>query len=300
MTDQSSAPPILDYDATGAATYREDFWENANRHYEDRAERIAIRRLLQPPHGQRLLELGAGFGRLSASFEGYDQVIIMDYARSQLLDARARLGDSKYIYVAADLYRLPIADGACDAATLIRVIHHLADVPAALAQIRATLAPGALFLLEYANKRNAKAMVRYALGRQDWNPYTADPVEFVALHFDFHPAYIRQELLAAGFQPGRALPVSYFRLGILKRLIPASILAGADGIMQQTGWLYAPSIFTRSTVPGERPAQLPETVFKCPACAAAPLAHYDARMTCTACGAAYALEDGIYDFRQPL
>ena len=49
-------PDIIDYEGS---TYRSDFWEDANRDYEDRVERIALRRLL-PGGGRRLLEVGAG------------------------------------------------------------------------------------------------------------------------------------------------------------------------------------------------------------------------------------------------
>ncbi|NJL95387.1 MAG: class I SAM-dependent methyltransferase [Anaerolineae bacterium] len=204
-----AAPPVLDYDDRGGATYRQDFWEGQGRDYEDHAERVALRRLLHPTHGQRLLELGAGFGRLSPFYTGYQQVILVDYARSQLSEARQTLGDAGYLYVAADIYRLPIAEGTCDAAVMVRVLHHFADVPAALAQIRATLAPGAVFILEFANKRNLKAMLRYALGRQAWSPYEEAPVEFVKLNFDFHPRYIAAALSAVGFRTTQRLPVSF-------------------------------------------------------------------------------------------
>src|SRR5436190_18449871 len=123
-SQQNTTPPVLNYDDTGASTYRTDFWEGKGREYEDRVERIALERLLKPAQGKRLLELGAGFGRLSSFFTGYEQVILLDYSRSQLEYARSKLGDGKYLYVAANIYQLPIAKGACDAATMIRVLHH--------------------------------------------------------------------------------------------------------------------------------------------------------------------------------
>ena len=119
-------------------------------------------------------------------------IVLLDYSRTQLKQAQERLGRSeRYIYVAADIYRLPFVDGLFDAATMIRTLHHMADAPAALHQVRNVLQPGAIFILEYANKRNLKSILRYALGRQTWNPYTLDPVEFAPLNFDFHPRAIR-------------------------------------------------------------------------------------------------------------
>jgi SAM-dependent methyltransferase len=300
MNQKIPLPPVLDYDGTGDSSYRRDFWEGTGREYEDRVERVALKRLLQPDHGKRLLELGAGFGRLSESFAGYEQVILLDYAKSQLEEARARLGDEKFIYVAANIYQLPINDGACDAATMIRAIHHFADVPAAMAQVRAALSPGAVFILEYANKRNLKAMLRYAIGTQQWRPYDETPIEFVPLHFDFHPRYMQSTLLEAGFSPARRLPVSYLRIAPLKRLIPARVLAGLDAILQSSGLLYSPSIFTRNTVSGSRPASLTEKLFRCPECSSTDLSDGDDRLICSGCDRQWSKANGVYDFREPI
>ena len=134
----NDTPPVCDYEGSG---YRTDFWEGRGREYEDLTERSALRRLL-PAGGRRVAHLGAGFGRMTGELSAFDQVIVLDYSRTMLRDARARLGDSgRYVYVAADIYRLPLAEGSCDAAVMERVIHHMADVPAALRQIRAILAP---------------------------------------------------------------------------------------------------------------------------------------------------------------
>lgn len=302
MTEAPQQPPVLDYDGDGDYLYRRDFWEQGGRAYEDQAERVALKRLLPPSGGRRLLELGAGFGRLSPFLieQGYQQVILLDYSREQLLDARSRLGDKHFIYVAADIYRLPIAGGACDAASMIRVIHHFADVPAALQQIHAALADGSPFILEYANKRNLKAMLRYALRRQDWNPYSLEPIEFVKLHYDFHPRYMDAELARAGFETKRRLAVSYFRLGLLKRLIPTPILTALDSALQPSAPLYSPSVFTLNRVGGVAPASLPEKLFKCPSCGGHDLPTEAEALACVGCGARWSKADGVYDFRQPL
>ena len=49
--------PICDYEGSDYV----EFWNG--RQYEDSCERIALARLL-PPGGARLIDLGAGFGRL--------------------------------------------------------------------------------------------------------------------------------------------------------------------------------------------------------------------------------------------
>ena len=115
-----------------------------------------------PPRGGRLIDIGAGAGRLGDLYLGYDEVILMDYARSTIVEARDRWGhDPRFKFVAADLYALPFVDGVFDSVVMIRVIHHIVDVPRALGNIRAALKPGGVFVFEFANKRNLKAIARY-------------------------------------------------------------------------------------------------------------------------------------------
>ena len=98
------------------------------------------------------MELGAGAGRNTRRYSGFEHVILLDYSRTQLKQAQELLGDSdRYTYVAADIYRLPFVDGLFDAATMIRVLHHMADAPAALRQVRNVMRPGGKFILEFAN-----------------------------------------------------------------------------------------------------------------------------------------------------
>ncbi len=295
MTERPS-PPVCDYEGSG---YRQDFWQGRGRDYEDRVERIALRRLL-PRAGRRALEIGAGFGRLTGELAAFDQVVLLDYSRSLLAEARAQLGEGRHTYVAADVYRMPFFPGSFDAATMIRVIHHMADVPAALRSVRQALAPGGAFVLEFANKRNLKAMVRHALGRQAWSPYTLEPVEFVTLNFDFHPAYMQAALREAGFCVERRLAVSYFRLGLLKRVVPVGLLAALDAALQGWAPLYAPSVFTRNTAVGAGPDAVEGPLrFRCPLCGGE-LVQQGTALVCQGGGERWAIRDGIYDFKEPL
>jgi hypothetical protein len=47
----------------------------------------------------------------------------------------------------------------------------------ALSEVRHALRPDAVFILEFANKRNLKSVLRYLLGRQGWNPFSPEPIE---------------------------------------------------------------------------------------------------------------------------
>lgn len=295
-TVTDSPARICDYEGSA---YETDFWQGRGRDYEDRVERIALRRLL-PPSGRRIVEIGAGFGRLTSELGAFDHVVLLDYSRTLLADARARLGDGRYTYVAADVYRPPFRPGSFDAATLIRVIHHLADPPAALSHIREMLTPGAAFVLEYANKRHLKAMLRYALRRQAWSPYAPEPVEFVALNFDFHPAYMGRVLSEAGFRTARRMGVSFFRLGALKRTVPTGALTRLDAFLQPWFPLVSPSVFTLNQAVGAGPDVVGEPLrFRCPLCGG-DLSDEGDVLTCQQDGERWAIRDGIYDFKEPL
>ena len=299
-----TTPPICDYEGSD---YQTSFWDKGGREYEDRTEAIALKRLL-PPSGHLLLELGAGAGRNTPRYLGFDQIVLLDYSRTQLEQAQQRLGRSeKYIYVAADVYRLPFVNALFDAATMIRVLHHMAEAPKALEQVKNILATGGVFILEYANKLNLKAIVRYLLGRQQWSPFILEPVEFVKLNFDFHPKSIRHWLENLGFSIEKTLSLSHFRVGLLKRIVPTFFLVFLDSLFQWTGawWQLSPSVFVKAKLIGRNtiPSYGRDDIlsyFKCPDCGHSPLVDKTDYLECPGCEKRWEVRDGIYDFREPI
>ena len=295
----AESPPVCDYEGSD---YQQRFWEEGGREYEDQVEAIAIRRLL-PKAGKRLLELGAGAGRNTPRYKDFEQIVLLDYSKTQLQQAQKSLGSSeKYIYVAADAYRLPFVDGLFDGATMIRTLHHMADAPKALAQVEATLAPKGFFLLEFANKLNLKAILRYLLRSQEWSPFTLEPVEFMELNFDFHPRAIRRWLGELGFALKRTLTVSHFRIGWLKRNVPTRLLVWLDSLIQYTGalWQLTPSVFMAARARADKKVASANSFFKCPECGAGLPLKKAGQIDCPECGLAWGIEKGIYNFKTPL
>ncbi len=301
-------PEICDYENS---PWRTAFWPG--REYEDRAERIALAHML-PPRGKRLCEIGAGFGRLAEFYLGYEQVILIDYARSMLQQARERLEQdsrftlhpqaspwdrSHFIFAAADLYNLPLADSALDTAVTVRVLHHVADIPRAFAEIARVVRPQGTYLTEFANKRHLKTRLRYWLTHRPPDPDTLAPYEFVKLNFDFHPDYIGGELSRTHFEVLDRRAVSTFRVPVLKRTLPAHWLAGLDGMLQTrlAGLDLSPSVFLRAQ---SRKPGLPAvgaSPWRCVACHSTDVAPAQDALTCRACGRVYPLVDGILDFK---
>ncbi len=311
--------PVLDY---GESTYEQDFWRGGHRAYEDAVERYALRRLL-PASGKRLIDIGAGYGRLVDLYRGHEEVILLDYAPDLLRDARERLAPHPPLAVAASFYDIPLADGACDTVVMVRVLHHAADVPTVLAELRRILRPGGILILEHASKRHLKAILRYGLGLGP-NPFGLEPQEFARLNYDFHPTYVRRELARAGFRVQSERAVSTFRLPFLKHLIPTRLLAAADGLLQRplAPFRLTPSIILRCEAIGERgeagppgyphsaatvkrqsgespePQPVGRPLFRCPHCHGSDLAPDGPdRLLCRGCGTPWPIVDGIYRFR---
>jgi len=134
MSDEPvNTPPVCSYEGSD---YQSRFWDSANRRYEDAVEAVALSKLFNRG-GKLLLELGAGAGRNTPRYQNWDRIVLLDYSRTQLLQARERLGESSdFLYVAADIYKLPFVSGLFDGSTMIRTLHHMADPIQTMRSIR--------------------------------------------------------------------------------------------------------------------------------------------------------------------
>jgi SAM-dependent methyltransferase len=236
-------------------------------------------------------------------------VILLDYSTSLLRQAQARLGHSeRMVYVASSFYDMPFAGGAIDVAMMVRVMHHVENVPALLSEVGRILAGGGTYVLEFASKCHLKAILRYALRRQAWNPFDREPVEFVEMNFDFHPGWMRDRLREAMFHVKHTRTVSHFRLPLFKKVIPPRVLAAADGLCQPTGawWQLTPSVIVQCANGKETPAASATAgvpmaqLFRCPSCHGSDLLESAEELACQGCGARWPIEDGIYTFKAGL
>src|SRR5258708_18302361 len=140
-----------------------DWW--LGRKYEHDAEVMAIRRLL---HGRRFasaVDIGGGFGRLSMVIADYaDHVSLVDPSAQQLELSRSFLASHPAIdrrqMVAAEL---DFPDASVDLVTMIRVIHHLPDPAAELAEVSRILRPNGHAIIERANAIHPLRLVRARL-----------------------------------------------------------------------------------------------------------------------------------------
>ena len=137
----------------------------------------------------------------------------------------------------------------------VRVLHHIKNLTIAFRELARITAPGGCYVTECASKRNLKAVLRYLArrGKPNENPFSLDPFEFVALNIDYHPRHVMSALKEVGFMPQKERGVSFFRLPLLKRVVPTGLLVAADGVLQQVAapLRLTPSIFLKSRRVGE-------------------------------------------------
>ncbi len=229
-TPAPAAAPAHEIPRYDDLRYRDVFW--AAREYEDRCDRIAIRALL-PREGQRVVEVGAGYGRLADEYRGYGEIVLLDASAAHVDAAREQFRDDPQVRVEqGDAYALPFDDASFDAVVCVRVVHHLEHPGAVFAEFSRILRPGGVLVLEFANKRNLKSILKYGLHRQAWSPFAIEPHEYLPLHFDRHPLDVRRMLRRVGLRVEETRAVSLFRLPILRGRIPAAWLAAVERPLQ--------------------------------------------------------------------
>jgi len=94
-------------------------------------------------------DLGCGTGLVASALSPFvAQLIAVDASEEMLAAARLRLGETSNVDLRSGaLESLPIDDCALDAATVMLVLHHLADPAAALAEAKRALKPGGRLLI---------------------------------------------------------------------------------------------------------------------------------------------------------
>ena len=112
----------------------------------DRAWRREVQRALDLRPGERLLDLAAGTGTSSEPFaDAGVQTVPCDFSLGMLRVGRARRPDLGF--VAGDATKLPFADDSFDAVTISFGLRNVADVPAALAELRRVTRHGGRMLI---------------------------------------------------------------------------------------------------------------------------------------------------------
>ncbi|MBR2803234.1 class I SAM-dependent methyltransferase [Candidatus Saccharibacteria bacterium] len=234
--------------------YKKIFWEDADREYEDQADRMAIRKLL-PKRMEKFADIGGGYGRLANEYlKRAHKVYIFDYSKTELEQAKEIYGN-KIETKAGDIYKLPFKDNELDGLMMIRVTHHLKNMDKAIGELYRVLKPGGVAVIEVANKRTIPKMVRFVTKRSKVNPFDKKVANYKEISADgfynYHPKYVEEIFEKTGFKTERILSVSNFRSKSLKKVFGTNNLVKMENSAQQilAPIRFAPSIYYKLRKP---------------------------------------------------
>lgn len=319
--------------------YRQ-FWRDDKRIYEDNAERIAIRKFFKgiSKKGKIFADLGCGYGRLFSEYMDFDIIILVDYSVKNLVNARELIlqflpGEEffkkKVFFVAADVNNLPLKDGILDGAMTVRVIHHISNPANFFSEVQRIIKPGSFFMLEFANKRNMKNILKFFAGKLKESPFSKRSLQIGETILDFHPAFIEAVLKEKFFRPVKKISASNFRVGFLKRYINLKVLLFLENLYQDlfSFFDFGPSIFIKTIFDGKpgitnflkkeedktkeisslkegsifnKAINIPgQDLFICPGCKKQALVFTapNNKIPCQNCKREFSMENGIFNFK---
>lgn len=228
--------------------YKKIFWEDADRKYEDMADRLAIRKLL-PQKMDKFVDIAGGYGRLADEYlPRAKSATLFDYSKTELQQAKDLYGNKLHTQ-AGDIYDLPFADASFDALMMVRATHHFQDMQKVSDQLYRILKPGGVAVIEVANKKTLPKMFRYWFKKSDINPFSREPAHLKDLNangfYNYHPKYIEEIFRNSGFKIEKVLSVSNFRSAKLKKLFGTKNLVRLEKAAQSclAPIRFAPSIY---------------------------------------------------------
>lgn len=174
----------------------EGFWSGPGKRYLDLLEQKIVTQSL--PGGERVIEIGAGFGRLGNCY-------INNYKESHMVEPASNLRavaeetyNDRARYWDSSVYQLPFDDNSFDAALMVRVFHHLDSSEVALKELYRILKSEGRLVFNFSNKRNLSRLFKFLLGRSG-NPFSNAREQYEKTLFGHHPDYIKRVLSDVGF-----------------------------------------------------------------------------------------------------
>lgn len=276
-----------------------EFWSGLQKQKQDELEQSLVRDLL-PAKGRRIIDVGCGYGRLTDCYtQRFKQVVMVDGSISLLNEAMERTA-GKAIYIACDVTHLPFRANSFDSVLMIRVFHHIENSQALLNELHRLLCRQGIFIFSYCNKRNAKRVLGWLLGKYDDNPFSTDPAGIGTTLISHHPDAINQMLQKSGFSDFISYGVGVFdkiagKLGSTGRWIPSGKrLSRFLGKSNIAPWIINRSIAQHNSNLVE--ARGFDDLLQCPVCSGELRGAFHS-YRCLACRRVYPVINGIIDMR---
>ena len=131
----------------------------------------------------------------------------------------------------------------------MRVAHHFADAGRVFREFARVLRPGGVLVLEFANKRHLKSILKLRdCGASAGRRSARSPTNTARSISTTAPTRSGGCCARPGFRVGPIRTASLFRVGALKRRVPASVLAGIERPLQAPLGPLAigPSVYLRA------------------------------------------------------
>lgn len=250
-------------------------WSGRDRVTE--VERAVVREAFSGRPPRRILEAGAGFGRLTPALTGLGAAVIAVDVDRETLARTAPLSPAQQ-RVAANLYHLPFRAGAFDGASLVRVYHHLSDPARALRELARVVGTGGRVVVSYAPAPSVGTLVqdvRRALldghrGRS--RSITFSAVSSTPVAVDPFPIFVaprretRERFAGVGLALDREVVTGLEEFPLLDRIPAGAFVRLGTALSEAPGF---PVRFAVLSVPGRTADRLPadEEVWACPRCA---------------------------------
>ncbi|QQS38374.1 class I SAM-dependent methyltransferase [Candidatus Woesebacteria bacterium] len=232
------------------------YWEG--RTYEHEAEVSAIKYLLNKiAHIRTVIDIGAGYGRLSPLYIHRARKIILTDPSSKLLKiARLKLPNKKVIFLQAKAETLPdkLRKKSADLVICVRVAHHINDIDTLLKITNDLLVNNGYFIFEFANKRHLKAIFSEFIQGNFTFALDIFPIDLRSkrakkqhtLPFvNYHPDVIKRKLVQNGFVIKEVLSVSNIRSAFLKKHMSVNNLIEIEKLLRKpfSKFSLGPSVF---------------------------------------------------------
>ena len=232
-----------------------------NRSYEDQAERLALARFFRfIPQNQlknfgKLLDIGAGFGRLATYYLPHiHEAVLLEPAQKLIRQGKKYLINFKnFEYEQGNIENLAAWPEQFQVILLIRVLHHLKNLQGSFTAINKVLAPGGFLILEVPNKFNLLQVLRQ-LGHGNWRYFSRQPIDRRSL-----PRRTKEVISFRNYSPKTIvdlakkerwilrdkLSVSNFRQPLVKRILGTELTLRLESLAQRplAHFNFGPSIF---------------------------------------------------------
>jgi len=228
------------------------------REYEHKAELLAINSFLSKIKKiGNILDIGAGFGRLTPTYIFRAKKIILSDPSSKLLAiAKKQFNKNNVFLIRSSIEKLPlkIKSNSIDLIIIVRVLHHIENYESAIDTIYKLLKNKGYLILEFPNKLHLKATIaEFFKGNLtfllDIFPKDVRSSKSIKNHtlpfYNYHPDVVKSLLKNKGFNIIDERSVSNVRSPLIKKLLPIETLLFFERILQKplSKISFGPSIF---------------------------------------------------------